>query len=55
MVVLKVVATMQCSHSHFRAQFNGQMTIGKLGKTGDEYTYEAWFRSPLEETGPEKR
>ena len=28
------------------------MTIGKLGKTGDEYTYEAWFRSPLEETGP---
>ena len=34
------------------AQFNGQMTIGKLGKIGDEYTYEAWSRSPLEETGP---
>ena len=28
------------------------MTIGKLGKTGSEYTYDAWFRSPLEETGP---
>ena len=28
------------------------MTIGKLGKTGDEYTYEAWSRSSLEETGP---
>ena len=31
------------------AQFNGQMTMGKLGKTDRaEYTYEARFRSPLE-------
>ena len=30
------------------------MTIGKLGKTaGDEYTSEAWFRSQLEEAGPD--
>jgi hypothetical protein len=36
-------------HSKDGAQFNGQMTMGKLGKTDRaEYTYEAWFRSPLE-------
>jgi len=30
----------------FGAQFNGQMTIGKLRViVGDEYTYEAWSRS----------
>jgi len=31
---------------------NGQMIIGKLGKTvGAEYTMRfAWFRSPVEET-----
>ena len=30
------------------AQFNGQMTIGKLGiPVGDEHTYEAWFRQLL--------
>jgi hypothetical protein len=35
-------------HSKDGAQFNGAMTMGKLGKsTRDEYTYEAWFRSPL--------
>jgi len=35
-------------HSKDGAQFNGQMTMGKLGKTDRaEYTYEAWFRSPL--------
>jgi hypothetical protein len=35
-------------HSKDGAQFNGQMTMGKLGKTDrTEYTYEAWFRSPL--------
>jgi len=35
-------------HSKDGAQFNGQMTMGKLGKaTRDTYTYEAWFRSPL--------
>jgi len=34
--------------------FNGQMTIGKFGKTvGDEYTYEAWCRFQLVETQPE--
>jgi len=36
-------------HTKDGAQFNGQMTMGKLGKTDRaEYTYEAWFRSPLE-------
>merc|ERR1719453_1371587 len=36
-------------HSKDGAQFNGAMTMGKLGKaTRDEYTYEAWFRSPLQ-------
>jgi len=35
-------------HTKDGAQFNGPMTMGKLGKTHrDEYTYEAWFRSPL--------
>jgi hypothetical protein len=35
-------------HSKDGAQFNGPMTMGKLGKTKrDAYTYEAWFRSPL--------
>jgi hypothetical protein len=36
-------------HSKDGAQFNGVMTMGKLGKhEREEYTYEAWFRSPLE-------
>jgi len=36
-------------HTKDGAQFNGPMTMGKLGKhTREEYTYEAWFRSPLE-------
>lgn len=36
-------------HSKDGAQFNGAMTMGKLKqKTRDAYTYEAWFRSPLE-------
>jgi len=35
-------------HTKDGAQFNGAMTIGMLGKsTRAEYTYEAWFRSPL--------
>jgi hypothetical protein len=36
-------------HTKDGAQFNGQMTMGQLGKTSyDAFTYEAWFRSPLE-------
>jgi len=36
-------------HTKDGAQFNGPMEIGKIGKTERaEYTYEAWFRSPLE-------
>jgi hypothetical protein len=36
-------------HSKDGAQFNGPMTMGKVDKkTREEYTYEAWFRSPLE-------
>jgi len=38
-------------HTKDGAQFNGPMTMGKLGKTHHvEYTYEAWFRSPLSES-----
>merc|ERR1719503_112584 len=36
-------------HSKDGAQFNSPMTISRLGKTSRaEYTYEAWFKSPLE-------
>lgn len=36
-------------HTLDGAQFNGPMTMGNLGKARRaEYTYEAWFRSPLE-------
>lgn len=36
-------------HSKDGAQFTGQMTMGKLeNKVRSSYTYEAWFRSPLE-------
>jgi len=35
-------------HTKDGAQFNGVMTIGKMAvDTRSEYTYEAWFRSPL--------
>jgi len=35
-------------HTKDGAQFNSVMTIGKMGSTTrSEYTYEAWFRSPL--------
>jgi len=35
-------------HSKDGAQFNGAMKMGKFGKAvREEYTYEAWFRSPL--------
>jgi hypothetical protein len=36
-------------HTKDGAQFNGLMRMGKLGKSERaDYTYEAWFRSPLE-------
>jgi len=36
-------------HTLDGAQFNGAMTMGLLGKSQrSAYTYEAWFRSPLE-------
>jgi len=36
-------------HTKDGAQFNGVMTIGKMAvDTRSEYTYEAWFRSPLQ-------
>jgi hypothetical protein len=36
-------------HTKDGAQFIAPMTMGKLGETKrDAYTYEAWFRSPLE-------
>jgi hypothetical protein len=36
-------------HSKDGAQFNSPMTMAQLGKTHRaEYTYEAWFKSPLE-------
>ena len=36
-------------HSKNGAPFSGQLTMGKLGRTDRAaYTYEAWFRSPLE-------
>jgi polyhydroxyalkanoate synthesis regulator phasin len=36
-------------HTKDGAQFNSVMTIGKMTqKTRSEYTYEAWFKSPLE-------
>jgi polyhydroxyalkanoate synthesis regulator phasin len=35
-------------HTKDGAQFNGVMTINKMGmKTRSTYTYEAWFKSPL--------
>jgi hypothetical protein len=35
-------------HTKDGAQFNGVMTIGKMAEnTRAEYTYEAWFKSPL--------
>jgi hypothetical protein len=35
-------------HTKDGAQFNSVMTIGKMAtKTRSEYTYEAWFKSPL--------
>jgi hypothetical protein len=35
-------------HTKDGAQFNGVMTIGKMAEsTRSQYTYEAWFRSPL--------
>lgn len=36
-------------HTKDGAQFNGVMTIGKMEqKTRSQFTYEAWFRSPLQ-------
>jgi hypothetical protein len=36
-------------HTKDGAQFNGAMTMGKITTTErSDYTYEAWFRSPLE-------
>merc|ERR1719316_1174927 len=36
-------------HTKDGAQFNGVMTIGKMDqKTFSQFTYEAWFRSPLQ-------
>jgi len=36
-------------HSKDGAQFNGPMSMGILGKSKrSDYTYEAWFKSPLE-------
>ena len=39
-------------HNKDGAQFNGPMSMGILGKSSRaDYTYEAWFRSPLDIRG----